>query len=71
VLGGAGLLVDPDRPADLADAIARVLDDDGLAASCAAHGVARARAFRWAHTADLVHDAYRTAIERARTRRRS
>jgi glycosyltransferase involved in cell wall biosynthesis len=71
VLGGAGLLVDPDRPADIADAIARVLGDDGLAESCAAKGVARARAFRWELTADRVYDAYGVAIERARTRRRT
>ena len=71
VLGGAGLLVDPDRPADIADAIARVLGDEGLAESCAARGVARARAFRWAHTADRVIDAYHAAVERALTRRRT
>ena len=71
VLGGAGLHVDPDRPADIANAIARVLGEDGLAESCAAKGVDRARAFRWEHTADLVYDAYRAAIERARTRRRT
>jgi glycosyltransferase involved in cell wall biosynthesis len=71
VLGGAGLLVDPDSPAAIADAIARMLGDDGLAGSCAANGAARARAFRWEHTADLVYDAYRVAIERARTRRRT
>jgi glycosyltransferase involved in cell wall biosynthesis len=71
VLGGAGLQVDPDRPADIADAIARVLREDGLAESCAAKGVDRARAFRWEHTAGLVYDAYRAAIERARMRRRT
>jgi glycosyltransferase involved in cell wall biosynthesis len=71
VLGGAGLLVDPDRPADLAHAIARLLDEDGLAESCAAQGVARARAFRWEDTADRVYDAYQAAIERALTRRRT
>ena len=71
VLGRAGLQVDPDRPADIANAIARVLGEDGLAESCAAKGVDRARAFRWEHTADLVCDAYRAAIERARTRRRT
>jgi glycosyltransferase involved in cell wall biosynthesis len=71
VLGGAGLRVDPDRPADIAHAIARVLGEDGLAESCAAKGVDRARAFRWERTADLAYDAYRAAIERARTRRRT
>jgi len=71
VLGGAGLQVDPDRPADIADAIARLLREDGLAESCAAKGIDRAREFRWEHTADLVYDAYRAAIERARRRRRT
>jgi glycosyltransferase involved in cell wall biosynthesis len=71
VLGGAGLLVDPDRPADLAHAIARVLSEDGLAQSCAAKGIERARAFRWGQTADRAYDAYQAAIARARTRRRT
>ncbi|MCU1384623.1 MAG: mshA 4 [Acidobacteria bacterium] len=71
VLGGAGLLVDPDRPGDIADAIARMVDDDGLAAECAAKGIARAHAFRWSDTAHRVYDAYRQAIERrARIARR-
>ena len=64
VLGGAGLLVDPDQPADIAHAIARMLDIDGLAAACAEKGVARARAFRWDDTAHRVYDTYRQAIER-------
>ena len=71
VLGGAGLLVDPDRPADIARAMARMLDEDGLAESCAAQGMARARGFRWEDTADRVYDAYQAAIERALTRRRT
>jgi glycosyltransferase involved in cell wall biosynthesis len=64
VLGGAGLLIDPDRPAEIAHAIARMLDEDGLAAACAQRGIARAAAFRWDATADRVRDTYRTAIER-------
>jgi glycosyltransferase involved in cell wall biosynthesis len=64
VLGGAGLLIDPDEPADIAHAIARLLDDDGLAAACAVNGIARARAFRWDQTAGRVYDTYRAAIER-------
>jgi len=70
VLGGAGLLVDPDQPADIAHAIDRLLTDDRLAAACAANGIARARAFRWDTTADLVCDTYRAAIERRARRRR-
>jgi glycosyltransferase involved in cell wall biosynthesis len=68
VLGGAGLLVDPEQPADIAHAIARLLDDDGLAAACAEKGMARARAFNWTETASRVYDTYLTAIERRRAR---
>jgi glycosyltransferase involved in cell wall biosynthesis len=64
VLGGAGLLVDPARPDDIAHAIVRLLDDEGLASACAANGIARARAFRWDETAGRVYDAYQAAIER-------
>lgn len=64
VLGGAGLLVDPDQPAGIAHAIARVLDDDGLVAACTEKGIARARAFQWAETAHRVYDTYLQAIDR-------
>ena len=64
VLGGAGVLVDPDQPADIAQAIGRLLSDEGLASACAAKGIARARAFRWDETAHLVYDTYRQAIDR-------
>jgi glycosyltransferase involved in cell wall biosynthesis len=64
VLGGAGALVDPDDPADIAQAIARILDDDSAATACRDAGIARARAFRWDETAHRVYDTYLTAIER-------
>ena len=71
VLGGAGVLADPDRPADIARAIAQVLHDDGVAARCRDAGISRARAFRWDETAHRVYDTYRNAIERrARAPRR-
>ena len=70
VLGGAGLLVDPTQPADMAHAIESLLNDDGLASACAEKGIARARAFRWDETARLVYDAYLAAIERAHMRGR-
>jgi len=69
VLGGAGLLVDPNRPDDTAQAIARLLSDDGLAAECAAKGIARAGAFRWDETAHRVYETYQLAIERRAARR--
>ena len=71
VLGGAGVLVDPERPDDIAQAIARLLSDEGLAAACVERGIARAREFRWDQTAHRVFDTYRRAIERrAQARRR-
>jgi glycosyltransferase involved in cell wall biosynthesis len=71
VLGGAGVLADPDRPADIARAIAQVLNDDGVAAACMDAGITRARTFRWDQTAHRVYDTYRYAIERrARAPRR-
>ncbi len=71
VLGGAGPLVDPEQPAEIADAIARVLGDDDYAAECASKGIARARAFCWEDTARRVYDTYREAIERRGRRARS
>jgi glycosyltransferase involved in cell wall biosynthesis len=72
VLGGAGLLVEPDRPDDIADAIRRLLDDDGLAAACAQKGIVRSRDFRWNETAHRVFETYGTAIaRRARAARRT
>ena len=72
VLGDAGLLVDPDDRPTSRDAIARVLDDDGLAAACAAKGVARARAFRWDDTAAArVRRVSRRRSSAARRRRRT
>jgi glycosyltransferase involved in cell wall biosynthesis len=68
VVGGAGLLVDPEQPADIAHAIGRLLDDEGLAASCAARGIVRARVFNWNETADRVYDTYAAAAERRQAR---
>jgi glycosyltransferase involved in cell wall biosynthesis len=71
VLGGAGILANPDHPADIARAIAQVLHDDGVAVTCSNAGIARARAFRWDETAHRVYDTYRNAVERrARAPRR-
>ncbi len=70
VLGDAGPLVDPEQPAVMADAIARILNDDGYAAECGARGVARAASFRWDRTARLVYETYQQAIDsRGRTAR--
>ena len=71
VVGDAGPLVDPEQPADIANAIARVLFDDAYAATCVSRGLARARAYRWDRTARRVFDAYRQAIERRAGRARA
>jgi glycosyltransferase involved in cell wall biosynthesis len=68
VIGAAGLLVDPEKPADIAHAIGRLLDEEGLAAAFAERGIARAREFNWNETADRVFDTYAAAIERRRAR---
>src|SRR5439155_11710715 len=70
VVGDAGPLVDPEQPADMANAIAHVLFDEAYAATCVSRGLARARAYRWDETARLVFDAYRQAIERRAQRDR-
>ena len=69
VVGDAGPLVDPEDPAAIANAIARLLSDDAYAAACAAKGLVRARTFRWDETAHRVYDTYRQAIARRAEKR--
>ena len=66
VIGGAGPLIDPESPEDLASAIEKILDNEAFAAICAAKGLARAREFQWSTTAELVCDVYRAAVEHRR-----
>jgi glycosyltransferase involved in cell wall biosynthesis len=63
VLGDAGLLVDAVDAADMARAIASVLDDGAVASRLADLGPRRARQFQWDTTAERVVTAYRLAIE--------
>jgi glycosyltransferase involved in cell wall biosynthesis len=62
VLGDAGALVDPERPSDLADAIAALIGGASYAAECAGRGRARAGLFRWDRTAATVYSMYLQAI---------
>jgi glycosyltransferase involved in cell wall biosynthesis len=71
LVGDAGALVDPERPDDIANAIARLLADDACAATCASKGLARARTYSWERTAQRVYEMYRQAIERRGRRTRS
>jgi glycosyltransferase involved in cell wall biosynthesis len=68
LVGDAGPIVDPDRPDDIANAIALLLSDDAYAATCASRGLARARTFSWERTAQRVYDMYRQAIARRKRR---
>jgi glycosyltransferase involved in cell wall biosynthesis len=51
VAGDAGLLVDPDDIAGLADAMERVSLDDALAADLRERGLRRAKEFSWTRSA--------------------
>ena len=62
VVGDAGLLVNPTNTDLLASTIARLLDDPGLAATCALRGIARAKSFSWQASARALRGAYARAI---------
>jgi len=64
VAGDAALLVDPDQPDDIARGIDRLLQDERLAAECAAKGLTRTQAFSWRATARRVYETYQQAIAR-------
>lgn len=64
VSGGAGLLVDPREPEEIAAALARVLDDPALASRLAAAGLERAAGYTWQRTAELVAVAYAESMPR-------
>ncbi len=59
VVGDAALTVDPDDDAALAAALRRVLTEPALAADLRARGLARARRFSWAATAEATVAVYR------------
>jgi glycosyltransferase involved in cell wall biosynthesis len=64
VAADAALFVDPDEPDDIARGIDRVLQDERVAAECAAKGLRRAQAFSWRATARRVYETYQQAIAR-------
>lgn len=61
VLGGAGLLFDPQSPEALAAAMLRVLDDEALREELRTRGRARAAQFRWDVSAARLLEAFRAA----------
>ncbi len=62
VAGEAAVPVDPFSEAGIADALARVLGDAGLAARLREAGHARARAFSWERTAAETLEVYRSLL---------
>jgi len=63
VVGEAGLLVDPDQPSELADALRRVISDSALRRQLRTAGLARAAQFTWRKTAEVVLQVYRTLLD--------
>ncbi len=61
--GETGLLVDPDRPAEIADALVRILSDRALAERLGAEGKARSSA--WTYTPEEYADRVVELVERA------
>jgi glycosyltransferase involved in cell wall biosynthesis len=62
VEGGAGLLVDPRQPEEIAAALGRVLNDAALAERLSDAGLRRAADYTWEHTAELVAAAYEESL---------
>jgi glycosyltransferase involved in cell wall biosynthesis len=54
------LLIDPDKPGDLTDALHRILADGDLRRRSAQAGLARAATFTWQHTAEIALAVYQS-----------
>lgn len=67
--GDTGLLVDPDNPAEIAEALVSILGDRALAARLGAEG--RARAETWTYTPDEYAERVVELVQRAVEARRS
>ncbi len=63
VVGDTGLLVDPDQPEMLIDAMRRMLTDEKLRQRSIRAGLARAATFTWQRTAEIVLSVYRHLLD--------
>ena len=61
ISGDAALLIDPRDPGTIAEALARLLDDDGARLGLESAGLARAEGYTWERTAQGLADIYREA----------
>ena len=59
VVGDAGLMVDPRRPEELAEAMARIIEDSALRAELREKGLKRAAEFSWRRCAEETLAVYR------------
>jgi glycosyltransferase involved in cell wall biosynthesis len=64
VIGDAGVLVEPDRPDEIAAALLRLLDDGAWARTLVERASCRVREFSWDRAAAEVRALYRAAVER-------
>jgi glycosyltransferase involved in cell wall biosynthesis len=62
IVAGAGVLVDPDEPAEIADALRSIITDASRRHKLAAAARARAEEFPWSRCAELTVAAYAEAI---------
>lgn len=62
VVGDAGILVDPYRPAELADALQSVLESPALAAKLSELGRTKAQAFTWEACAEATEKAFESIL---------
>lgn len=63
VVRDAGILVSPDNAEEWHLAMRELLDDEERRERLAKGGLERARTFSWGHSADILEDAYRHALE--------
>ncbi|MCS6870553.1 MAG: glycosyltransferase family 1 protein [Anaerolineae bacterium] len=62
VVGEVGLLVDPEQPEDIAEALACALTDSEFRARSRAAGIQRAQQFTWHRTAQIALSVYRRVL---------
>lgn len=61
-VGDSALLIDPQSPEQIADALARVLNDRDMREEMRARGIQYARQFTWTRTAQITARSYRRAL---------
>lgn len=65
IVGDAALLVNPEDPEDIAQSLARVLNDEALCRCLVAKGLERAKVFTWQCASTRILDIYRELAKRS------